>query len=119
MNVYLIDDGDGWAILDTGLTGDVTRATWLALVAGPLSGGRLTRLIVMHFHPNHFRLAGWLSQTYELPLLTCHAPEQIKPIIPPKSDRAATIRYSKHLYHQRNSIERLFGYLLGLTSQQK
>ncbi len=70
VNVYFIDDGDGWAVFDTGLANDVTRAAWEALVAGPLSGRRLTRLIVTHFHPDHIGFAGWLSQRYDLPLLT-------------------------------------------------
>ena len=35
----------------------------------------------------------------------------IKPVIPPKSNRTATIRYSKRLYRQRNCIERVFGHL--------
>ena len=26
VNVYLIDDGDGWAVLDTGIGNDATRA---------------------------------------------------------------------------------------------
>jgi transposase len=35
----------------------------------------------------------------------------IKPVIPPKSNRKASIRYSKHLYRQRNCIERMLGHL--------
>ena len=64
INVYLIDDGDGWAILDTGIGNDATRAVWDALVNGPLAGRRLTRLIVTHFHPDHIGLAGWLCERF-------------------------------------------------------
>ena len=70
INVYLIDDGDGWAVLDTGIGNDATRAIWEALAAGPLAGRRLTRLIVTHFHPDHIGLAGWLCERFGLPLLT-------------------------------------------------
>ncbi|HTQ84299.1 MAG TPA: MBL fold metallo-hydrolase [Pseudolabrys sp.] len=70
VNAYLIDDGDGWAVLDTGLADDVTRAAWAALLAGPLRGRRLTRLLVTHFHPDHIGLAGWLSRRCDMPLLT-------------------------------------------------
>lgn len=35
----------------------------------------------------------------------------IKPVIPPKSSRKATIRYNKRLYRERNCIERVFGHL--------
>jgi len=70
VNVYLIHDGDGWAVLDTGIGNDVTRAAWNDILSGPLRGGRLTRLIVTHFHPDHIGLAGWLSKQFGLPLLT-------------------------------------------------
>jgi transposase len=35
----------------------------------------------------------------------------ITPVIPPKSNRIKTIRYSKRLYRERNCIERMFGHL--------
>lgn len=70
VNIYLIEDGDGWAVLDTGIDDAVTRAAWEALVAGPLKGRRLTRLIVTHFHPDHIGLAGWLAERFEIPLVT-------------------------------------------------
>ena len=70
VNIYLIEDGDGWAVLDTGIANQATRDVWEGLVAGPLAGRRLTRLIVTHFHPDHIGLAGWLCERYGLPLLT-------------------------------------------------
>lgn len=70
VNIYLIEDGDGWAVLDTGISNQPTRDTWEALIAGPLAGRRLTRLIVTHFHPDHIGLAGWLCERFDLPLLT-------------------------------------------------
>ena len=57
INIFLIEDGDGWAVLDTGINNGATRAAWDALVAGPLKGRNLTRLIVTHFHPDHIGLA--------------------------------------------------------------
>ncbi len=70
LNIYLIDDGDGWAVLDTGIANTVTKEIWEALVSGPLSGRKLTRLIVTHYHPDHIGLAGWLAGQFGLPLLT-------------------------------------------------
>ena len=70
VNIYLIEDGDGWAVLDTGIGDEPTREGWEALVAGPLAGRRLTRLIVTHFHPDHIGLAGWLCERFGLKLLT-------------------------------------------------
>lgn len=70
VNIYLIEDGDGWAVLDTGIRNDETRRLWEELVSGPLRNRRLTRLIVTHFHPDHIGLAGWLTQRFDLPLFT-------------------------------------------------
>lgn len=70
VNIYLIEDGDGWAVLDTGIANTPTRQVWEALVSGPLAGRRLTRLIVTHFHPDHIGLAGWLCERFSISLLT-------------------------------------------------
>ena len=34
INVYLIEDGDGWAVLDTGIGNDETRRLWRSLSVG-------------------------------------------------------------------------------------
>ena len=68
--VYFLDDGDGWAVVDTGIDNSAARAAWKALLAGPLAGRRLTRLIVTHMHPDHIGLAGWLSERFDIPLMT-------------------------------------------------
>jgi glyoxylase-like metal-dependent hydrolase (beta-lactamase superfamily II) len=68
INVYLVEDGPGWAVIDTGLGDEATALAWDTLLAGPLSGRRLTRLIVTHSHPDHVGSAGWLSRRFDLPI---------------------------------------------------
>jgi len=70
INLYCLDDGDGWAVLDAGIASGAAREAWEALLAGPLSGRPLTRLIVSHAHPDHIGLAGWLAGRFDIPLLT-------------------------------------------------
>lgn len=70
VNIYLIEDGGGWAVVDTGIANTPTRQVWEALVSGPLAGKRLTRLIVTHMHPDHIGLAGWLCERFSIPLYT-------------------------------------------------
>src|ERR1019366_5264143 len=67
VNIYLLEDDDGWAVLHTGLGTDACRAAWEAVLAGPLAGQRLTRMIVSHYHPDHVGLAGWLTERFGLP----------------------------------------------------
>ncbi|MFG5383911.1 MBL fold metallo-hydrolase [Yoonia sp. R2-816] len=59
VNVYALDDGDGWTVIDTGFASKRSRAIWNTLLDGPLVGKPVTRLIVTHHHPDHVGLAGW------------------------------------------------------------
>ena len=61
VNVYALDDGAGWTLVDTGMMTRKTIALWEALLAGPLVGKPVTRLIVTHHHPDHIGLAGWFQ----------------------------------------------------------
>jgi glyoxylase-like metal-dependent hydrolase (beta-lactamase superfamily II) len=69
VNVYAIRDGEGWAVVDTGLKMSQTIAAWEAVLEGVLSGGAITRLICTHMHPDHIGLAGWLCERSGAPLL--------------------------------------------------
>ena len=69
VNVYLVEDNAGWAVIDTGIDDAATRAAWEALLADPLRDVALTRILVTHYHPDHIGLAGWLCERFSLPLL--------------------------------------------------
>jgi glyoxylase-like metal-dependent hydrolase (beta-lactamase superfamily II) len=64
INVWSVDDGEGVAQVDTGLDIPPSREAWEALLAGPLSGRLVTRVIVTHMHPDHVGLAGWLCERF-------------------------------------------------------
>jgi len=70
VNLWLIEDGEGWALVDTGVPDRRTRALWEAVLAGPMQGRPLTRLIVTHFHPDHIGLADWLGRRFGVMLET-------------------------------------------------
>ena len=70
VNVYFIKDGDAWAVIDTGINTPEAIATWEALLAGPLEGARISRVIVTHYHPDHIGLAGWLCGRFQAELQT-------------------------------------------------
>ena len=60
INLWLLRDGDGWTIIDTGFPDDAVRATWQQILDG--LDGPVRRLIVTHFHPDHLGLATWLME---------------------------------------------------------
>jgi glyoxylase-like metal-dependent hydrolase (beta-lactamase superfamily II) len=67
INLWLLADGDGWVIVDTGINREETKQIWELLFAAKGiaeaggAGGRVARVICTHFHPDHMGLAGWLT----------------------------------------------------------
>ncbi|WP_068305802.1 MBL fold metallo-hydrolase [Pararhodobacter sp. CCB-MM2] len=70
VNVFALDDGDSWTLVDTGFSDAKTKAAWTALMAGPLAGKPVRRLIVTHHHPDHVGLAGWFQSVHGVELVT-------------------------------------------------
>jgi glyoxylase-like metal-dependent hydrolase (beta-lactamase superfamily II) len=64
INIWVIEDGEGVALVDTGLDIPPSRDAWEKLLAGPLAGREVTRIFVTHFHPDHIGLAGWLTERF-------------------------------------------------------
>ena len=72
VNVYALEDGAGWTILDTGLGDQATFDVWEALLSGVLAGRPVVRVIASHFHPDHLGAAGWLCRRTDAPLSMSH-----------------------------------------------
>ena len=68
INLWVLDAGDGWAIVDTGVNLGASKKAWEMLFAGPMAGKPVTRVIVTHYHPDHLGLAGWLCRRWNVPL---------------------------------------------------
>lgn len=64
VNVYALDDGDSWSIVDTGIHSRRSVALWEKLLNGPLAGKRVGRVILTHHHPDHVGMAGWLMDRF-------------------------------------------------------
>lgn len=62
INLWLIDDGDSWTIVDTGMPTEETKVAWRKLLAEHLDGRPVSRVIVTHMHPDHIGNAGWLHR---------------------------------------------------------
>jgi glyoxylase-like metal-dependent hydrolase (beta-lactamase superfamily II) len=68
INLWLLEDGDGWTVVDTCLATDDARALWETLFAGFMGGRPVTRVICTHMHPDHVGLAGWLCERFDCAL---------------------------------------------------
>ena len=64
VNVYALDDGDSWSIVDTGIHSNRSIALWEGLLSGPLKGKPVARVILTHHHPDHVGMAGWFMARF-------------------------------------------------------
>jgi glyoxylase-like metal-dependent hydrolase (beta-lactamase superfamily II) len=87
VNIYLIADGDGFAVVDSGFGNEETIAAWTVLFEGSLRHVKVTRLIVTHSHPDHVGLAGWIVERFACPL------------------QMSQVEYLQSIYHQNRGTE--------------
>src|SRR5665213_1630848 len=78
INLWILDDGAGWAVVDTGVRTEDTAVVWRELFANAPDQRTLTRVFVTHMHPDHVGMAGWLTRKFgvrlwmsRLEYLTC------------------------------------------------
>jgi glyoxylase-like metal-dependent hydrolase (beta-lactamase superfamily II) len=69
VNCWLIRDGEGWMLVDTGANVEGAMALWRNIFADVLGGLPITRVLITHFHFDHVGLAGWMCETWQAPLL--------------------------------------------------
>jgi glyoxylase-like metal-dependent hydrolase (beta-lactamase superfamily II) len=68
INLWLLDDGDNWAAVDTGVCTEKSKEVWQDVFDQTKAGRPLSRVLVTHLHPDHAGCAGWLSQQFDAPL---------------------------------------------------
>ena len=64
INLWILRDGDGIAIVDTGINSGKSRDIWRTAIADR----PLTRVLVTHLHPDHVGCAGWLCEEHDVEL---------------------------------------------------
>ena len=70
VNVWLLEDDDGWCLVDCGIDTPQVREIWLEAAPRLFAERPLRRMIVTHFHPDHMGLAGWLAGRWASALWT-------------------------------------------------
>lgn len=69
INLWLLEDGDGWLLVDSGFDTRISRSIWQKIWAEELDGKPITRVLVTHYHPDHMGLAHWISQHWQASVL--------------------------------------------------
>ena len=62
VNLYALDDGDSWTLIDAGMKWAKATPQFAALRAGPLAGKPISRLVITHHHPDHVGYLGDLAR---------------------------------------------------------
>ncbi len=62
INLWAIEDGERWTLVDSGLRSPDTASAWRQLREGALGGRGVERVVVTHMHPDHVGMAGWITR---------------------------------------------------------
>ena len=65
VNIYAVDEGDSWTIIDTGLWSKKTLSIWRSIIDKYFGNKPINRIIVTHHHPDHVGLAGWFQKEFK------------------------------------------------------
>ena len=60
INLWLLEDGDGWTLVDTGFGVEATWELWERHFAATMGGRPVKNIVVTHYHPDHVGSAAWL-----------------------------------------------------------
>ena len=68
INLYLIEDRDGWFVVDTGLGNSETKELWHDIFDNEMDGKPVKGVICTHMHPDHIGQAGMIVNHFRCPL---------------------------------------------------
>lgn len=61
INLWLLKDGDGWVIVDSGYDDPICMEVWDKVFAEYCLPETVNRIVITHYHPDHIGLAAWLA----------------------------------------------------------
>ncbi len=67
INLYLLEDSDGWWVVDTGMALQPTQDLWEEIFSSRLGGKPIKAVLSTHWHPDHTGNAGWLCERWGAP----------------------------------------------------
>lgn len=66
INLWLLRDGDRWAIVDSGVGTEETINIWHAVFSDAMDGDPASHIIATHMHPDHVGCAGFLARHFDV-----------------------------------------------------
>jgi len=68
INLWLLSDSNGWAVVDTGVSNSETRTIWRRVFETSMRGSPASQVIATHMHPDHVGCAGFLTHHFGVDL---------------------------------------------------
>ena len=68
INLYLLEDTDGWYVVDTGLGNAETTELWQQIFSNELGGKPVKGVICTHMHPDHIGQSAMITDAFHCPL---------------------------------------------------
>tara|TARA_B100001540_G_scaffold272720_1_gene257189 strand:+ start:992 stop:2083 length:1092 start_codon:yes stop_codon:yes gene_type:complete len=73
INLYLLQDEDGWWVIDTGIALGPTEELWEGVFRDVLGSRPVKAVLSTHHHPDHIGMAGWLCERWRAPFYMTEA----------------------------------------------
>src|SRR5665213_3070949 len=106
INLWLLEESGGYALVDTGMATAASREIWEQLAATVLIERPLTRILLTHLHPDHAGLAAWLQRRFAVPVWTSAATiEQLNILLTEPSAQTLAERLAFFAGHGVEPIE--------------
>jgi len=72
INLWLLKDGEGWVIVDSGVDDESCKAVWETVFREFCAPEEVNRIVITHFHMDHIGLASWLALRCDCPIYMTH-----------------------------------------------
>ncbi|GGF59033.1 MBL fold metallo-hydrolase [Alteromonas lipolytica] len=68
INCWALNEGEHWAIVDSGLHNAATISAWQSTITQTFKDQPVSRVFATHMHPDHAGMAGWLTKQHSTSL---------------------------------------------------
>ena len=68
INVYLVEDYDGWILVDTGIKSEKSQKILENILEKLPESRPLKAVLATHAHVDHIGVAGWICEKWKVPL---------------------------------------------------